>query len=95
MRTLTVEVKLYKFNELSEKAKETAINNEIQFMLDVYDVESEYVSDEYKRAIKKADAMQTPWFAGEYIWEYCKDEVLDNLSRYEFTGDGKIYCLND
>lgn len=95
MRTLTVEVKLYKFNELSEKAKETAINNEIQFMLDVYDVESEYVSDEYKRAIKKADAMQTPWFAGAYIWEYCKDEVIANLMEYEFTDNGKIFCLPD
>jgi hypothetical protein len=96
MRTLTIEIKLYKFDELNEEMKKVAINNEINSMIEFhYMPNSPYGSDNLKRAIKKAVDMQTPWFAGEYIWEYCKDEVLDNLSRYEFTGDGKIYCLND
>lgn len=93
MRDVTIKIKVYKFDELSGKARETAINNEINFLLEVNNsLMPDLDSDGVKKAIAKAEAMRTPWFVGSYVWEYCEDEILSNLREYEFTDDGKIYC---
>ena len=84
------ETKVYKFDELTDRAKEEAISDHINFMLEV--IQQEDASDNLKKAIDKAEAMQTPWFTGSYIYEYCKDEVIENIkiNEYEFTEDGKL-----
>ena len=84
------ETKVYQFDELSDRAKEEAISDHINFMLEV--IQYEDASDNFKKAIDKAEAMQTPWFTGSYVYEYCKDEVIENIkiNEYEFTEDGKL-----
>ena len=84
------ETKVYQFDELSDRAKEEVISDHINFMLEV--IQYEDASDNFKKAIDKAEAMQTPWFTGSYIYEYCKDEVIENIkiNEYEFTEDGKL-----
>ena len=84
------ETKVYKFDELTQEAQDVAINDHINFMLEV--TEYEQASDNFKKAIDTAEAMQTPWFAGSYVYEYCKDEVIENIkiNEYEFTEDGKL-----
>ena len=84
------ETKVYKFDELTDRAKEEAISDHINFMLEV--IQYENASDNFKKTIDKAEAMQTPWFTGSYIYEYCKDEVIENIkiNEYEFTEDGKL-----
>lgn len=90
MRTYTIEKTVYKFEELSQEAKDTAINNEINFTLEMFDYEQQ--SDGLKKAIDKAEAMQTPWFTGSYVYEYCLDEIIANikLNDYEFDEAGNI-----
>jgi TorA maturation chaperone TorD len=90
MRTKITRTKLYIFNELPVKAQEKAINDHINFLLEVNQWET--ASDNFKKAVNKAEAMLTPWFTGSYVYEYCKDEILADLesNHFEFTIDGNI-----
>ena len=80
----------YEFNDLSEEAKEKANNDTISFLLDTYD--EELASGNMIKAVNKSEKMQTPWFAGEYVWEYCKEEIKEMLeiNRYLFNDEGEI-----
>lgn len=99
MREVTKTFKVYTFDELSKRAQDQAVTNEITMMLEIYsEDESAGTSENLKKAVHKADAMQTPWFTGEYVWEYCKDEILRNLREYYgegFLEDGSWYGFED
>lgn len=89
MKTITKEFKIYSYDELSEEAKEKAINDEINFILKVTPYEE--MEGNLKKAIDKANAMQTPWFTAEYIWEYCTDDILEILKEYDFLENGECF----
>mgnify|MGYP000937857675 CR=1 FL=1 len=89
MKEVTVTYKVYTFDELSEEARERAINDEIKFYLEAYSYED--IPEEMQHAIDKAEKMQTPWFTGEYIWEDCKEFILDGCRQYDYTADGKVF----
>jgi len=80
----------YEFNNLSKEAKEKVNNDTISFLLDTYD--GNYDSENMKKAISKSEYMKTPWFAGEYVWEYCKEEIKEMLeiNKYLFDEEGEI-----
>jgi hypothetical protein len=82
MRIKTTKTKVYGFEELSQKAKDKAINDHINFLMKV--TQYEEASDNYKKALDKAEA--------EYIWKYCKDEILQSIemNHYEFNENGNI-----
>jgi len=88
MRTLITKVKVYKFDELSDKAKEKAIRDTIQCELSVPNEDS-FVWD----SIRQAEKMETPWFAGEYVYEMHKKDIVNIIraNGYEYTVDGKVY----
>lgn len=88
----TVRIKLYKFSELSKEAQQFAIDKHIDVMLN-YEDEYHYLNwPAYKKAIDRANELQTPWFAASYIWDYCKDGILDALNeRDDFTNTGSIH----
>ena len=86
--TLTMNV----FTDLSEQQQEAAVtyhlNNILSDILDgslvVADILEENriadrddIQERIDRAIKRANDMQTPWFAHEYIMDECRDELLD------------------
>jgi hypothetical protein len=35
--------------------------------------------------------MKTPWFFGDYIYEYGKDMIALQIEDYEFLESGEIY----
>lgn len=74
---------------ISKQDKDKAIIDEINFLLEVMPYE-EMVGN-FKKAIDKANAMQTPWFTAEYIWEYCKDDILEILKGYDFLENGEYF----
>ena len=88
MRTKSYQV--YAFDELSDEAKETAVADHIQFWLETFAYEQAHGN--FKRALDKAEAMQTPWFVGSYVYDYCKDEIIEEikLNEYEFREDGTL-----
>ncbi len=89
MRTTTKTYNIYTFDELSEESKTFAINDLIKFILDCdYDQIKKWWP-KVTRAIDKAESMQTPWFVGQYVYEYCKDDVLlPILKLAEYLEDG-------
>lgn len=82
--------KLYRFKDLSETAKERAINDYITFLVEVTEFEKLHHNSNLYKACKIAEEMRTPWFIGEYIWDYCKKSILKDLNHDFFTADGKF-----
>ena len=93
MKTITKIIKIYEFSELDEHAKMKAVNNYINFLLETLPYEA--MSNDMKKACDKAEHMNTPWFMGSYIFDYCIDEIQESLQEfYEFLADGSIYSDN-
>jgi len=93
MRTITKTYNIYKFDELSEEAKEKAISDQIEFEVENYDVN---INDNFKDSIEKAEKLQTPWFLGSIIYEDHKDDIIDIIKIYDygFFEDGDLIGLD-
>lgn len=85
----TIEVKVFKFNELPENIQQVVINNEIEFYINNCNNEHDAF---YKEAMEM-EANKTPWFLPELIWKRGKDFILDSIKEndYEYYENGKIY----
>ena len=84
---------VYNFSELSEEAKERAIGAYINYLLENYLYEELCEHGEnFKKAMDKANALQTPWFTSQYIYENCKKDLEMMLEdENQFTKDGNIF----
>ena len=91
MKVITTKTKVYKFKELPEEAKQKAIDDQIHAWIEV--IPYEEATGNFKRAINKAENMRTPWFISSYVYDYCLNELIDEieLNDYDFTIDGKIF----
>ena len=80
----------FDFEELTEGAKLRAINDRISSMVEC--VEYEEGTENFKRAIDKAESMRTPWFVGSYIYDYCKEEIIETIkiNEYLFNIEGDL-----
>ena len=92
MRTITKEFKIYKYDELSEDSKEKVINDYIESWLCLTNFETLNKNTNLYKAIKKAEEMQTPWFEMQYVWDYCKKDILKNVKRDEYYENGSVFC---
>lgn len=90
MRTISIaqEIKLFRFDELSEQAKNKAITDNINSL---WKLPEEKLSDNVKKGIDKAEYLKTPWFINGYVFDYAKDEIIEDLKQYEFLEDGTWY----
>ena len=88
-------ITVYTYDELSEKAQDRALNRQIEFYLDTYRGTPEEKGSIIDLAIKKANRMQTPWFAGTYIYEMGREFVLEDLRQHEYFMDGSIFGSAD
>lgn len=81
----------YELKDLSKESIEKVLNEHISFWIDsrVYNHENK---GNYEKAVDKAESMNTPWFLPEYIYDYCKDElILDiQINDYLFNKDGDL-----
>lgn len=89
MRNATIVV--YTYDELNEKARKKALNDLIDFYLDMYAATPDDIYSFVDLAVKKADRMKTPWFAGAYMIEMAEQEILEDLRQYEYLPDGSIF----
>lgn len=94
MRVHTKETEIFTFDELLPVAQEKALSDEINFYLECIPYED--MSPNMQKAIDKAEEMQTPWFTGSYVFEYCKDEIVENIkaNEREYEKDGSLYCFD-
>ena len=70
-----VEIELYNYNELSKQAKENAMNQYVEFILDMIEV----WRDDFEEDIEEAERNQTPWFLGQIIYQNNKDKLIKEL----------------
>ena len=89
MKNITKTYQVYSYDELSEKVQEKVINDYITFILEA--VPYENMSNDMRKACDKAERMQTPWFTGSYIWEYCQEGILDNVMDYQYLENGDVF----
>ena len=80
-----IKVMVYEYDELGDKEKMRAVNDHITFLLQ-FDPEDTYFMD----SIEKAEALRTPWFIGEIMWEDHRIEIEEELRQYTYLKDGSI-----
>jgi 5'-deoxynucleotidase YfbR-like HD superfamily hydrolase len=83
-------IEAFTIDDLKEKARNKAMSEHIEFLMEILPYEDG--SENYKRAIKKAELMHTPWFTGSYIFEYCKEEIKEEMriNDYLFDKEGNL-----
>jgi len=90
----TIRTKVYSFNELSKEAQDKVINDKINDMIQ-YESSDHYENwPAFKKAVDKAEQMQTPWFTGSYVYEYCGKEIIAMLkedAEFKYTKDGNWF----
>lgn len=84
-------INVYSFNELPKNTQDAVIEKRISEMVE-YELEDHYENwPEFKKAIDRAEQLQTPWFTGAYVWDYCKNEILQDVAQWQYFSDGRIY----
>ena len=79
----------YEFDELTPELQMKAINDHIEFEIEVMNEESPY----YDCAVEM-EKMQTPWFLGEAIYDAYKQDIIDTIKiNYLFDDEGEILPL--
>ena len=90
----TVRTKVYQFSELSKEVQGKVINDTINDMVE-YESADHYENwPEFKKAVDKAEQMQTPWFTGSYVWDYCGKDIVAMLTENTdciYTKEGKLF----
>ncbi len=84
----TIRTKVFKFEELSETAKQKAIIDHVNFEIEVMDENSPY----YEVAMK----METPWFLTEALYFDYRNSIIETIkaNEYEFYKDGELINLS-
>ena len=83
-------VELIEFDELSDKVQESIIDDTIRDIIDTTDFEKLNKNTKLYKAYKDCEKMSTPWFLGQYIWEYCKKMVLKECRGWLYSEDASI-----
>ena len=91
MRIVNKDIKVFKFQELSEDIQNKIVKEEIDYMLDTMDYENISKNSNLYKAVKECEKMQTPWFIENYVWDYCQKDILKRLSKYEYEENGKWF----
>lgn len=93
MKTIEITFPLYKYSELGEKVQDRVLNNLVKAWLANEWLVPEHALPRYKKAVQKSFDMQTPWFAGEMVYDACKTYIEDELDRWYYEPDGTNYDL--
>lgn len=95
MKTITTTINIYEYDELTTEAKERAIKDHIDFLLEVDWANEEYTPDYVEEALKKADELRTPWFLGSFIYEYGKEIIEQELKDHDYLITGEVFIQDN
>jgi len=94
MQSITKTIEVYEYAELSQTAKDKAINDYINdYLCQVDWTRKEYTPDYITQASEQCELLQTPWFFGAYIYEYGKEDIEHELSNNHYTINGEVYIM--
>ena len=87
-----IKIYVYRFDELSKEAQNVAYNDFLCFIEEVAHT-PQFCNREYvKKARKKCEELKTPWFFKEYLDEFNRQGIIQELkNNYEFYADGSVY----
>ena len=91
MKTITESINLYKYSELSKESQDNAINDCVNAWMECPYLVPDEAKEQYEEAGQRSERMQTPWFWGSYIWEYCEKWVLEQCNRAWYLEDGEFH----
>ena len=91
METIIKKINIYKYDELEKTAKNRVINEYIEAIILTTDFSMLDKTSNLYRAFKESEKMQTPWFLGQYIWEYCEKQILKTLKSHKYYENGGLY----
>lgn len=91
MKKIVKEFNIYKFNELKEESKDKVINNFIKELVEFTNFSKISKNSNLYKAYKQCEDLQTPWFIGSYIYDYCKKDILKEAKKYMYYENGNIY----
>ena len=85
----------YEFEELTQEQKNKEIESIITMLIEttVFDEDQDPNEDDFvQRACRKAEEMHTPWFCGEYVWEYGEKEILEmpSINGWLYNSEGEM-----
>ena len=87
------QIRLYQYMELSEKSQFIALERFIKVVVECYTPNDFTRYKNLEKAVKDCNRMKTPWFIGQYVLEYCGDQIKEELQdNFFFTEDGIIFC---
>ena len=91
----TTTKKLFSYDELTEQSQNNAIHDLIEFYLACINYED--MSAKMQKACDEADQMRTPWFTSSYIWDYCKEELIETIqiNEYLFDDSGSLASIDE
>lgn len=94
MKKITIEYEVYAFNELTEDAKNSAIDDLLMSITDVPELYPE-LEEEITKAKDKVDRLYTPWFFPQYLRQFAEDKILQILQEDVYLADGTIFKIKE
>ena len=95
MKKVTKVYKVYSFDELDEKGKKKALNDEIEFYLQTAQWDDDgNPLDIAAEAAKEAERMQTPWFTGAILYQNHEKEIRESCIEHgnKYLASGKYFA---
>lgn len=91
MKKIVKEFNIYEFNELKEEIQNKIIEREINYLIDFTDFSKISKNSNLYKAYKQCEELQTPWFIGNYIYDYCEKDILKKAKKYMYYENGDIF----
>lgn len=95
MKKVIKEYEVFNFEELCEESQDKAINDYINYVIEITDFEellNKKNLTEYEellvKAFNKVNELETPWFLGSYIYDYCKKYILESVKKDMYLENG-------
>lgn len=84
------EFQAFEFKDLSVDKQEKIIFDEIKCIVETTPYEQ--MSDDMQRAIDDAEKNFTPWFQSQFIYDACKQQIINSIeiNDYLFDKDGNM-----
>lgn len=86
----TIELKVYEYNELSENAQNVVLSELVNDWIEAEWFVPDDAREGYDKAVKEMERMQTPWFLGEAIFEYCHEQIMAMATSRMYFINGDI-----
>ena len=80
----------YTYDELSLESQERAMRDRAAYWMKCLSTDDVPTDSNYYKAYMKSNEMNDPWSFVDNIMEYCRVELIKELSTLKFNCDGEL-----